>query len=518
MASCGPLGNQLCNDEVISIKDGSPSLWISDDIILSGPIVKGIPNPVTVRARRDVNKTWNPDNATVSFELFVSNPSLTAPTPKSSDAPQIESTKERDITQFSTSNPGGTPLNEATLDVVFNWMANETVLNPRPGEDPNNLHRCLIARCYRTGLTAPTTAFNVVEDPHVAQRNLVITPVSPRIRRLGFLIETNSQNLDRVEAATIRAIADRVPSEAVLNAILPSLKQFKGFRQIAQIAPERFALQVPERFAPIIRDQSRPEIITPINPGDIPIRDTWRYVFRDGANFGRFRDAVFTPNVILQEAVAVRKFNTSLNISNLRAVSDVKVVPKPNFTPGLEKLVERAAPTFEADIKLPPQEVANFTFTADLPENSQTGDAHIFHVMHINEQQQVIGGLTIVAVVVDSVNPELVDALNNQRNQLVKNGYFAIFGNQPGTSSREIAVCLRDLNYAFEPIIECCRQGSTQPLDQIIPGLKETFSSLGFPTNWFITFYQFIKQNHGLTDAFANIVNPYLDHAINLMS
>jgi len=399
MFLCGPAGNQLCQDEIISIRDGSPNWWVSDDIILSGPIVKRMNNPVKIRARKDERKSWPGGVSTdVRFELYVSNPSLNSPTPGSSDAPQIESTKERNITRFSTSNPGGSMF-ESTVDVTFDWMADESVLNPRAGEDPNNLHRCLIARCYRADLS-PMASFNVVEDPHVAQRNLIITPVSRLSGMLSFPIETSARSLEITEAATIRAFADRVPSAAVLEAILPSLKQFKGFRQLAgQIAPARFALQVPENLSPVIRDNSRLEKMTPINPGDIPFRDKWRFVFRDGFNFGRFRDSVFNPSVVLQNAVVNRKFNAPLNVRSLQVSPELRIVPRLNITQGLEKLVEQAAPTFEADIKLPPKEVANFTFTANLPENSQLGDAHIFHVMHINDQKQVIGGLTIVAVV-----------------------------------------------------------------------------------------------------------------------
>ncbi|MDZ8258022.1 hypothetical protein [Nostoc sp. ChiQUE01b] len=110
--------------------------------------------------------------------------------------------------------------------------------------------------------------------------------------------------------------------------------------------------------------------------------------------------------------------------------------------------------------------------------------------------------------------------MTSQRNQLVRNGYLAIFGNNPPheNDQRQVAACLRDLNYYIAPIIESCRQGSVEPLDQIIPGIKEMNNSLGYPNSWFVTFYESIKQNHGLTGESANVVNSYLDYAINSFS
>jgi hypothetical protein len=56
-------------------------------------------------------------------------------------------------------------------------------------------------------------------------------------------------------------------------------------------------------------------------------------------------------------------------------------------------------PKYEADIQLQPGQVTSFNFTVDL-SRSQPGDAHIFHLMHVRSDQQVIGGLTIGAVAV----------------------------------------------------------------------------------------------------------------------
>ena len=404
MFSCtDPAQNELMRDKCIQMESCNPH-WLSPDIILTSDL--GVPdearvgksNTVTLRARRTLQ---NPDGsacmlpANVRFQLWVGLPSLNPPI---SSAVQVQG--------FIPYKP--LPTSSFALDLAVDptrpigqvsetWTAEET-LPSHSSDTATRLHRCLIARCYPSDVNPPDAQFCVVEDPHVVQRNIAIVKVVG-VRKFNFPIQTNGKNPEVFEGATIRAIADRAPSKAVLNAILPSLEQFEGFRQIAQVAPERFSLQVSEKFSPVIRDSSRLEKVTPINPGDIPFQDKWRFVLKDGLNFGRFRDAVFNPEVVLQSAVAARKFNAAFNVRSLQVSPELRVAPTLQLTRGLEKLVEQAAPTFEADIKLPPKEVANFTFTANLPENSQPGDAHIFHVMHINDQKQVIGGLTIVAVV-----------------------------------------------------------------------------------------------------------------------
>jgi hypothetical protein len=393
------IDNELFTDSCIAMEDGSPP-WLSPDIILTSSLGvadearKGENNTVAVRAR----KSCNPASTTnVLVELWVANPSLNF-------APNVNSIKVFEAVVQTTSfvlNSAIDPM-RPVAQVSRTWTADETLSNTVPTDaDPLRLHRCFVARSYPSNLTPPDAKFCVTEDPHVAQRNIAIVkvPAGQRVRRLSFPIETTIGNREFAEAAMVRVIADRVPSTAVLKAILPSLKQFAGFRQIAQVAPERFSLQVSEKFSPVIRDSSRLEKVTPINPGDISFQDKWRFVLKDGLSFERFRDAVFNPEVVLQSAVAARKFNAAFNVRSLEVSPELRVAPTLQLTRGLEKLVEQAAPTFEADIKLPPKEVANFTFTADLPEKSQPGDAHIFHVMHINDQKQVIGGLTIVAVV-----------------------------------------------------------------------------------------------------------------------
>ncbi|MBE9111419.1 hypothetical protein IQ273_18605 [Nodosilinea sp. LEGE 07298] len=430
--------NRLIQDTSVTVRNGPVATWwLSPDIILNNPIdeiqpINSIPllvpgkpklgwlSPDTARQGDNNQVSVRVALALTSFptlaenlkvQLYVANPSLNM-SPSNSIKIYDSSEEEVDSIREHFSKDRLTP----TFIHTFTWKA-ERAGGPRTEPAPSNLHRCLIARVYPDNLRPPgdTERFcnglrsdgSTQLDQHVAQRNIAfVAAVGGSIR---FLIQTQTENPEFAESVTIRSIADRVPSTAVLNAILPSLKRFQGFRQIAQIAPERFALQIPTKFSPIIRNKTRLEKVTPIDPGKVPIRDLWQYVNKDRFDFGRFRDVVFNPDIVLQDAIATRKFNVPVNTNDLRVSSTgaqqrsipltQPIASPPSITPRLAQMVEQAAPTFEADIQLPPQEVATFEFTANLPENSQPGDAHIFHVMHIAENQQVIGGLTIVAVV-----------------------------------------------------------------------------------------------------------------------
>ena len=54
-------------------------------------------------------------------------------------------------------------------------------------------------------------------------------------------------------------------------------------------------------------------------------------------------------------------------------------------------------PNCEARFELKPGQKTRFKFHVDL-EDAKSGDAFIFHLMHLNSKQRVIGGLTVIAV------------------------------------------------------------------------------------------------------------------------
>jgi hypothetical protein len=194
MFSCSnPAQNQLLRDNCISIDDGpSTAWWLSPDIILndtsvqsSVPVgavkdtaIQGADNQVTVRAR----KTCNPDGATnVIIELYVANPNI------NNWSPTIGSELIfQDIIPAGNFNP--------TATITKTWLATRPISPPptQPDPDPNRLHRCLVARCYPETLSAPQEKFCVLEDKHVAQRNIAV--VAAMRRQVTFLIQTTGTN------------------------------------------------------------------------------------------------------------------------------------------------------------------------------------------------------------------------------------------------------------------------------------------------------------------------------------
>jgi hypothetical protein len=114
-----------------------------------------------------------------------------------------------------------------------------------------------------------------------------------------------------------------------------------------------------------------------------------------------------------------------------------------------------------------------------------------------------------------SYNIEAADGLNSKRDQLIKSGYQAVIvSSQITHNSRQGSACLRDLGYYLNAIIESCRRDSLIYFDEFSSDIKETNRSLGYPNSWFVTFYQSVKSNHGLTGEVAKVANSYLDHAI----
>ena len=433
MSDCNDIvDSSLTSDISISINDGPPATWwLSPDIkffriesgreISDGQAVINADNYVDVKVHRN-DKSLLSGTSDIFVELWVCNSSLLPPS---------DTSKSRHLFTGTIDIEDPAALSADSSAWLSSIPITKSSVAPKPYPSELNLpgnvkisrdgtrikwipdlddavqqegHKCLIARVYQDGLPEPKpdkNCFHVKVDGHVAQHNLEIVKVGSKIKSFMFQIQTAGSDAGLVDVATIRAIADRVPHKSVLNAILPSLNQFPGFRQIDQIAPSHFALNVPDRFFPVTRDNSRPENPGPVRPWKIPFVDRWRYSIRDGFNINRIFSAVFNPKLVLQEAISATKFNIPFNVPRMQLKQSVRVAPNLKLSARLVYMIEQAVPTYEADIKIPLKDVANFNFTAELPENSKSGDAHIFHVMHIDEKQQVIGGLTIVAVTAD---------------------------------------------------------------------------------------------------------------------
>jgi hypothetical protein len=159
-------------------------------------------------------------------ELWVGNPSLVM------DKTDPTATKRIGLLpQFIPAAGGSSP-------VPFPWTVPASGTGP---ESPG--HKCLIGLVYPsgTGLTPDPINFYPSDDAHYAQKNLcIVTCSSP----CGQNVQTISPNREKVETTIIRAVADPKPSKQVLAAILPALKEFKGFKRLSPNLPPPFRLML----------------------------------------------------------------------------------------------------------------------------------------------------------------------------------------------------------------------------------------------------------------------------------
>lgn len=140
----------------------------------------------------------------------------------------------------------------------------------------------------------------------------------------------NPEWVRKPKDVTFRLFADLQPSESTLQVALPLLREVKGFRRVVNKAPSR-------GFALEMPD---------------------------------FPDAKMTDNT--------RPGCFSLIQGFLR---------RPKFDPSIFQ------PSFEAQVNIKPGQVSYYRFVTDL-DGSELGDAHIFHLVHM-EQGRVLSGLTI---------------------------------------------------------------------------------------------------------------------------
>lgn len=283
----------------------------------------------------------------IKAELFLCTPVL-AMTPNT--ATPIPFTNP-----LNANNPG--PDMDPTLfavDTTDNLQHSKVLVNQasftfhrNPNDPSDDGHRCLIARCFQHGtiLFASPTDFYVPDDQHYGQHNLMILAV-PGPRREGaganFKILTNNTNQNAAQAATIKAVADLNPSKQILDLATPRLQRLPTFKRIVTTpSPKGFNLDLPDFPNATVRDHSNP--------------------FSGCLGFLLFL------LVFLLGLVGI-KFPVPL-------------------------------PTYEADITMNPGQQTNLFFRAVEPSSSRLGDARVYHITHLDAQQRVLGGLTLITVV-----------------------------------------------------------------------------------------------------------------------
>jgi hypothetical protein len=240
------------SDTCIFIDDGpTAQWWMSPDINLnsfSDVATANQNNTVDVKVHRgpdDAKCTALAAATNIIVEVWVSQPGANL----SPTAAKILGTKIIPKSQLAAN--GTRTLAQAGQ--IVNWTPSTVASNPDgPG------HRCLIARCYPdTDGTPDNDCFHVRGDSHVAQRNIQIITVSPRIKN-RFIVEVMTVNPDRErpQPATVRVVTDPEPNRRVLEILEPGLRN-TGFKRVASIAPSRMDLQFPTLTGVKLRDDSR---------------------------------------------------------------------------------------------------------------------------------------------------------------------------------------------------------------------------------------------------------------------
>ncbi len=353
---------KLVSDLSITIDDGYTYWWLSPDIQLTDAngvldqAIVGKDNLVDVRVHR--NATGLLDSTTfINVELWVCDPSLViSPSQINSSRKLFDGVIDPTNLPASTNGwlsevakkvqsalyPPASPLSGQPL--LVSQEAGKPPLKRKISWQPDNRdpvqqtgHKCLIARCFQDGVPG-----GQADDACFhAQKDIHVAQ-----RNIAIVPVPMS------------------PRRMVLN--FPVLTNNTN----AELS-EAATIQV---MADLNPDQKVLDILTPglhQIPGYLRISRTIPTSFK--LQLPDF------PHVIVRDNTRLGCLGVILNWLSFK---------NPRFEPH-----------YEADVQLQPRQVTQFTLNVDLA-GSRSGDAHIFHLMHINQQQRVIGGLTVVAVVV----------------------------------------------------------------------------------------------------------------------
>ena len=293
--------------------------WLSPDAIMTGAdpsVANPGANTTNVRVHWKGNCALSGPSA-VLFELYVGNPSL---------AMSPLNTKQL---AAPTVVPGIAAGSAAVVPV--NWTPSANAGDPDgPG------HKCLVARAYPVGSTPDPgdLSGHLPTDQHYVQHNLTVVGAGAGPQKITI----NTGNKEREEqTATVLVQHDLQPSKFVLNAITPSLKTVRGFKQVSnkQLAHVSIDLSAFEKAA-----------------------------------------------LKVQPARKIPALHVQTNL-----VADVKT-----------KLFGALAhPNLQAAVALQPRFFSTFTLAVDLT-GTHSGDAHVFHLTQKNAKGQFDGGLTVVFV------------------------------------------------------------------------------------------------------------------------
>jgi len=242
------------SDSCIFVNDGpSAQWWMSPDINLNGFTDVAFANQNNTI---DVTVHRGPESAqcdkltaasNIVVEVWVSLPGLNL-----SPATQANIIDTKIIPKAQLPANGTRTLSAAGQ--LVNWTPGTDGTKPNgPG------HRCLISRCYPEGDGPPDPdCFHVRGDSHVAQRNIEITTVSPRIKnRLIVEVMTVNPDRDHPTPATVRVVTDPQPAGRVMEILEPGLRNTGVFKRVTSTPPAKMDLQFPSLTGVKIRHNTR---------------------------------------------------------------------------------------------------------------------------------------------------------------------------------------------------------------------------------------------------------------------
>ncbi|MGK7926394.1 MAG: hypothetical protein AB4290_14345 [Spirulina sp.] len=113
-----------------------------------------------------------------------------------------------------------------------------------------------------------------------------------------------------------------------------------------------------------------------------------------------------------------------------------------------------------------------------------------------------------------SDNIKAADGLKSNLDRLVASAERVAFGPSPKPDPDR----LRNLSYYLNIIIESCRREDSLDSERLRASIQDISKELGYSNPEIRTFYEAVKNNHGLAGEAATVANSYLDCAIAALS
>jgi hypothetical protein len=334
------------SDPCISINKGPAGYaWMSPDIKLNGTLFNNYSSGLTADTAStnqlsyiDVNVHAScAVNTSIQVDLWVANPGL-AFIPGNGAIQILAAGSSKLIPRSQIPVPGFSALSQTANPSP---AGNAYTWQP-DSTDPTHTgaggHVCLVAICYPADGTAPDpNQFHIWDDNHYAQRNIHIVVTMMREEPWPLIrFPIQTGNANRAAAEPAK------------------------LRVEADIDPD-------------------PRVIDILAPDLSAIPGYKRVAMRTPQSF-KFQLPDF-PNAVIRDHTRWGCLGFVFWILSFFGI-------KFNFRP-----------SYEADVQLNPGQVTTLNFEGNL-SGSSPGDAHIFHITHARSDGQVIGGSTLVAVVV----------------------------------------------------------------------------------------------------------------------